>query len=313
MTDIAGKIIGVYHFISDKAPGNIPLVDPKPRTLNPWRDNGRVLLARTMAGEDIRASLENVIALLGHLSTAVKRGDRVFIKPNFNSWDPFPASTDLSFLRAVIQVLLEQGARVTVGDSAGGIWRPTRNVFHRLGLFRLAREMGIEIIAFDDMDDGWVRVRINGNYLGAVTVPRPAYEADRIIYLPCARTHNLARFSGALKISVGFMHPGERRALHASHLEQKVAEINLCWQPDLILMDARKAFVSGGPSKGELVAPGMLLASGDLIAIDVEAMKTLLSYPANNRLSKDPWQSQQIVTAVKHGLGVAAGGYKVID
>jgi uncharacterized protein (DUF362 family) len=132
-----------------------------------------------------------------------------------------------------------------------------------------------------------------------------------MVYLPCAHTHDQARFSGALKLAVGFMHPGERRALHASNLEQKCAEINLCWQPDLVIMDAREVFVSGGPDKGELAEPDILLASGDLVAVDVEAMKVLLSYPADNRLDKDPWHSQQVITAVKHGLGVGAGGYRV--
>ena len=109
------------------------------------------------------------------------------------------------------------------------------------------------------------------------------------------------------------MHPGERRALHARHLEQKVAEISMCWQPDLIVMDGRKAFVSGGPDTGQLAEPGLMLASGDLVAIDVEAMKVLLSYEGTNKLVADPWQSPQIVTTLKHGLGVGEGGYILVE
>ena len=59
-------------------------------------------------------------------------------------------------------------------------------------------------------------------------------------------------------------------------------------QEGLIVMDGREAFVSGGPDKGELVRPDLVLASGDLIAIDAEAMKTLLTYGAKNKLSTDP-------------------------
>jgi len=94
-------------------------------------------------------------------------------------------------------------------------------------------------------------------------------------------------------------------------MQQKVAEINLCWQPNLIIMDGRKAFVSGGPAKGQVVEPGLILASGDLVAIDVEAMKVLLAYEARNRLISDPWQSPQIAAALKHGLGV--GSYAVVE
>lgn len=144
-------------------------------------------------------------------------------------------------------------------------------------------------------------------------MPRSAYEADRIVYLPCMKTHLIARFSGALKLAVGFVHPGERRSFHVRHLEQKIAEISLCWQPDLILMDGRKAFVSGGPDQGQLVQPGLLLASGDLIAIDIEAIKVILAYEAKNRLIADPWHLPQIVTALKHGLGAASSGYIVVE
>ena len=313
MAGLVDKVVGVYHFLSDRAPKNIPLVDPKPRTVNPWCSNGQALVAKAIAGEDVRASVDRVIALLGHLGQAIERGDRVLVKPNFNSADPYPGSTDLVFLRAVLEILLEAGARVTVGESSGGVWRPTRNVLQKIGMFDLMRDLGVELVAFEDRADDWVRIKIDGDYLGAVSMPRSAYEADKIVYLPCMKTHSIARFSGALKLAVGLMHPGERRALHARHLEQKVAEISMCWQPDLIVMDGRKAFVSGGPDTGQLAEPGLMLASGDLVAIDVEAMKVLLSYEGKNKLVANPWQSPQIVTALNHGLGVGEGGYILVE
>ena len=313
MAGLIDKAIGLYHFAGDRVPKDIPIVDPKPRTVNPWCSNGQAIVARVTAGEDIRDSVDRVIALLGNLGQVIDRGDRVLVKPNFNSPDPFPASTDLLFLRVVIELLLEAGARVTIGESSGGVWRPTRKVFDKLGVYELARHLGVGLVAFEDRANGWVRVRVGGDYLSSVAIPRSAYEADKIVYLPCMKTHGLTRFSGALKLAVGFMHPGERRALHAKYLEQKVAEISLCWQPNLIIIDGRKAFVSGGPDKGQLVEPGLLLASGDLVAIDIEAMKVLLTYGARNRLVADPWQLPQIATALKHGLGVGQNGYAVVD
>jgi uncharacterized protein (DUF362 family) len=313
MTDFVDKIIGVYHFLTDRVPRNIPLVDPRPRPANPWLRNGHTLVAKVKTGGDIRADIERAIALLGSLEEVIDRGDKVLLKPNFNSQDPYPGSTDLVFLRAVIELLLEAGAKVTIGESSGGIWRPTRKVFRKVGVFELACDVGVELIAFDDKPDDWVRVRINGDYLSSVSMPRSAYEADKIVYLPCLKTHNLARFSGALKLAMGFMHPGERRALHARHLEQKIAEISLCWQPNLIIMDGRKAFVSGGPDKGQPEKPEVVLASGDLVAIDVEAIKVLLAYQANNKLTADPWQLPQVVTALRHGLGMGQNRYIVVE
>ena len=309
----ASKMTGIYHFMSDRVPGNVPLVEPKPRAVNPWCSDGEVLVARVAADGDIRSCIDKAVSLLGGLEKAINRGDRVLVKPNLNSADPYPGSTDLEFLCSTVELLLETGAKVTIGESAGGIWRPTRNVFRELGMFEIAQRLGAELIAFDDRADNWVKVKIDGDYLDSVIMPRSAYEADKIVYIPCMKTHYLARYTGALKLAVGFMHPGERRSLHTGHLEQKIAEISLCWQPDLVVMDGRKTFISGGPDKGQLAEPGLLLASGDAVAVDIEAMKVILSYKAKNRLAQDPWQSLQVSTAIKHGLGPQNGDYKIVQ
>ena len=311
--DFIDRIIGVYHFLSDRKPVTVPVVPPKPRVVNPWHKDGRALVARRRVEGDLPTALTEVISLLGTLPQIISRGDKVLVKPNFNSPDPFPASTDLELLKSVVNMLLELGAKVTIGESAGGIWRPSRKVFHKVGAYQLARELGVELIAFEDKPTDWVRVNINGDYLSAVTMPRSAYEADKLIYLPCMKTHSLAGFSGALKLAFGFVHPGERRAFHLSHLQEKIAEVSLCWQPDLIIMDGRKAFTSGGPDKGQQVEPGLVLASGDLVAIDVEAIKTLLTYGARNKLPADPWGLAQIATALKHSLGAGGDGYIVVE
>lgn len=314
MSDFTDNVIGIFHFIADRTPGNVPLVEPRPRRANPWNRDGKVIVSKVVAGEDIKASIEKSIAQMGNLGQAIVRGDKVLIKPNFNSPDPLPAATDPVFLRAVVEILLEAGAKVMVGESSGGMWRPTSKVFKKLGLLGLSHSLGVELVSFDDRPRDWVRIKSGGDYLSTVFMPRSAYEADKLVYLPCMKTHILGDFSGALKLGVGFMHPGQRRALHMGHLRQKVAEINLCWQPDLIIMDGRKTFISGGPSSGKLAdpEPNLILASGDLVAIDVEGMKVIQSYKAKNKLPANPWQSVQVATALKHKLGAGEGEYVVV-
>jgi uncharacterized protein (DUF362 family) len=313
MTSLTDRIIGVCHFLGDRIPSGVPCVEPKPRRGNAWLSNGRPIVAKVRAQGDLQAAVERAISLLGGLGRGIGRGERVFVKPNFNSPDPFPASTDLPFLEVVVRLLLDAGAKVTIGDSSGGMWRPTRKVFDQLRVPELASRLGVELIAFDDRSVAWVRVKVSGDYLSEVVMPRSAFEADKMVYLPCMKTHSIGAFSGAIKLPFGFVAPGQRRGAHVSHLQEKVAEVNLCWQPDLIIMDGRKAFVSGGPNKGETIEPGLLLASGDLIAIDVEAMKVLLEYGASNHIPADPWELPQVTTALSHGLGVGEGRYVVVD
>jgi len=313
MSNLFDKAVGAYHFLSDRVPRNIPVVEPKARTVNPWRRGSHVIVSKVTAEENTRLVVEKAISLLGNLGWAISRGDTVLVKPNFNSPDPFPASTDLHFLRTVVEVLLEAGAKPTIGESSGGLWRPTRKVFHELHVDELAQKLSVDLVAFEDMDTDWVRIKIGGDYLKGATMPRSAYEADRMVYLPCMKTHNLAAFSGAIKLAFGFVAPGQRRSFHLGHLQEKLAEVSLCWQPDLIIMDGRKAFVSGGPNKGQLVDPGLVLACGDLVAIDVEAINVILDYQASNKIPSNPWELPQIATTLKHGLGVGEGQYLVLS
>lgn len=307
----ADTLVGIRHFMFDRVPKRLDIVPPGPRKENPFRKDGMTLVSKVKVEQDLRASVVKAVELIGGLGKVISPGDRVMIKPNFNSADPYPGSSDLEFLKVVIRLLQEAGAKVVVGESSGAIWRPTRRVMEKLGALRQLTDIGAEVIAFDERGWDWVKVRVDGDYLKEVTVPRSVYEVDKMVYLPCMKTHQLARFSLSLKLAVGFVHPGERRSMHMRNLERKIAEFNLTLQPDLIIMDGRKAFVSGGPASGQLAEPGVIMASGDRVAIDVEALKILGSYKAKNRLLPNPYDSPQIVVALRHGLG--SKDYKVVS
>jgi uncharacterized protein (DUF362 family) len=307
----ADTLVGICHFMFDRVPKRLDIVPPRPRKENPFRKDGVTLVSKVKVEQDLRASIVKAVELIGGLRKVISSGDRVMVKPNFNSTDLYPGATDLEFLKVVVQLFMEAGAKVVVGESSGAVWRPTRKVMEKLDALRQLTDIGAEVIAFDDRAWDWVRVRVDGDYLKEVTVPRSVYEADKIVYVPCMKTHQLARFSLSLKLAVGIVHPGEHRSMHMRNLERKIAEFNLCLQPDLIIMDGRKAFVSGGPARGELVEPGVIMASGDQVAIDIEALKILGSYKAKNRLLLNPYDSPQIAIALRHGLG--SKEYRVVS
>jgi hypothetical protein len=107
-------------------------------------------------------------------------------------------------------------------------------------------------------------------------------EAPKIVYATCLKTHRLAQFTMSLKLAVAFMRSRERLLLHMGHIGEKIAELNTLVAPDLILTDGRKCCISGGPTAGECREPGLVLASGDRIAIDVEGLRILQSYAGNS-------------------------------
>jgi uncharacterized protein (DUF362 family) len=128
-------------------------------------------------------------------------------------------------------------------------------------------------------------------------------EADKIVYSCCMKTHFRADFSLSLKLAFGFTKKSERMGFHVRHLKQKLVDLNLVVHPNLIIMDGRKCFISGGPFSGEVRNPNVILASGDRVAMDVESIKVIGSFEGS-KLKDNPWSYTQIHHATTLGLGV---------
>jgi uncharacterized protein (DUF362 family) len=265
-------------------------------------NKSKILVSKVIEKGDLRAAISGAVALLGGFKQFFSSHDKVLIKANFNSPDRYPASSDPEFIKAVVTLLQESGVtEIALGASSGLAWQPTARVLKKKKIYKLAEELHIKLINFDEGE--WINVPINGAHLKNVSLAQAAMDADKIIYLPNLKTHSLARFSIGLKFAVGLTEPFSRRILHDEHLEEKVAEVNLAIKPALIVLDARKCLVTGGPARGRRKKAHLILASTDLVALDVEALKILMSFKAKNRLDLPIWELPQIATARKLGLG----------
>ncbi len=289
------------------------MVEPRPRRDNPWRRDGRSLVGRTSAGPDLKASIASCLDAVGGLDRLIEPGDSVLLKPNYNSNDPSPATTDPAFLAAVAELVREAGAgKVMVGDSSGLPWLPTRKTLASLGITETLRDIGDELLLFDELP--FVRVRLDGRYLDSIGIAESAYNASKIIYLSCLKTHRLARFTMSLKLAMGLVDPSDRPGMHLRNLEFKLAEVNKAIGPDLVIMDGRRIFVTGGPDSGQVETPGLVLCSGDQIAIDIEGLKVIESYHAHNRLEGDLWALPLLARSVELGIGAAnEDEYEVVE
>ncbi len=279
---------------------------------NPFTQDGLALVSRVRAQDNLKESVRQAVDALGGLAKAIRPGDRVLLKPNLNTADPPPASTDPALAAAVVELLYEAGAaQVTLADAC--VFNlSTRQVMEQTGVGPAAKAAGAQLLPLDEAD--WVKTSIAGRRQWHIGLARAALEAERLVYLCCLKTHRWAAFTMSLKLAVGFTKPGDRlRRLHlTAHLQDKVAELNTAFQPDLIIMDGRRAFITGGPAQGELREPGLIMASGDRVALDVEGIKTLQSYPGCS-LDKDPWSYPQISRAVALGLGAPGDdAYRVV-
>jgi len=268
---------------------------------NPFKENGKALVSKAIAASNVKESVLHSVNLIGGFERFVEKGDEFLLKPNFNTADPPPASNDPNFVKAVIELLYEHGAAKVVLGESSMVSLSTRKVLEDTGMMAKAMEAGAEVVVFDE--GKWVKVSTGGKYLEKVSLPETALKAKKLVYVCCMKTHRWAKFTLSLKTAVGFMKSSERMFLHARHLEEKIADLNLVVNPNLIIVDGRRCFISGGPAGGELRNPDVVLASGDRVAIDVEALKIIESYEGSS-LTDDPWSYKQIRRAVELGIGV---------
>lgn len=287
--------------------------DWRHRPTNMYRDGGLSLVSKVSTSDrELKSAIKTAVDAIGGVRRALKPGDRVLLKANFNSPDPLPAATDLPFLAAVVELLREEGITdLTLGERSGWPSMPTASVLEKLGILAAAREMNLPVIDFDP--GPWMDVRLGSEATQweKIAYPQALKQFDKIVYLPCMKHHFLATFTMSLKLAVGLTHPKEMIYMHADFrggkpeepMYLKMIELNLAVQPDLIIMDGRKAFVTEGPIKGEMVEPGVIMASGDQIALDVEGLKVLKSYPRDNMLKAPVWEMPIIRRAIELGLG----------
>ncbi len=255
-----------------------------------------------------------VRSLFNKANLASFSGKRVALKANFNSADSFPASTHLDTLKATINVLKEAGvSEITLAERSG--IGDTRENLEQLGVFDLSKKMDFKVIVLDEeKKENWVKIDRDGtHWLRGFYISKVFLDSDIVIQTCCLKAHRFGgHFTMSLKNSVGLVAkkvPGGLYnymwELHGSPYQRlMIAEINKFYKVDFVVMDAIKAFVSGGPEKGTVVEPNLLLASIDRVAIDAVGLAILRRYGASSLMKKPIFELDQIRRASELGVGV---------
>jgi uncharacterized protein (DUF362 family) len=256
-----------------------------------------------------------VPALLSKLGLGDYSGKQVALKANYNSADPFPASTHIDTLRAIVENLKGAGASgITLAERSG--MGDTEQVLEQMGVLALSRELGFKAVVLNNAGkEDWLKVERGGTHWArGFYMARVFHDADKVVQTCCIKTHRFGgHFTLSMKNSVGLVAkkvPGGLYdymwELHTSpYQRQMIAEINSNYNMDFVLMDGIKAFTTGGPDKGTLVEPNLLLASRDRVAIDAVGVAILKMYGAKGKVGEaDIFEQAQLRRAAELGFGV---------
>lgn len=242
-------------------------------------------------------------------------GKNVAIKANFNSADPFPASTHPETLEYLINYLkAREPEKIVLGERSG--MGKTGEVLSEMKVLDLAQKLGFEVVVLDDEPpDSWKKIERNGNHwLNGFYISKLFTDADKVVQTCCVKAHRFGgHFTMSLKNSVGLVAkqiPGEiynyMGELHISPYQRSmIAEINQYYDVDVVLMDGMKAFIDKGPETGKIVEPNIMLASKDRVAIDAVGASLLRKYKTTRAISGGKiFDLEQIKRASELGVGV---------
>ncbi|MDR2445454.1 MAG: DUF362 domain-containing protein [Spirochaetaceae bacterium] len=224
-------------------------------------------------------SLEKAAEFAGGLDV---RGKTVLLKPNI-VYDSSPEKAIVThplFLEAVIRLVKDGGAkRILVGDSPG-LQQPGF-IAKSSGLGETARRNGAEWV---DFTQNKTEIACpDGKMIKHFTVTGAVLEADCIISLPKLKTHQLLHFTGAMKNLFGLIPSVLKSAMHVRLPNRDafacmLVDLNFALMADYAFMDAVVGMEGPGPGSGTPRKIGLVLASSNLLAIDIAACE-IIGYP----------------------------------
>lgn len=216
--------------------------------------------------------LKLALEVMGGLKTFISKGDVVVIKPNMG-WDRRPeqaANTNPDLIRSLVQACFDAGAaKVKIFDRTCN--NPQR-CYRNSQIEEAAAKAGAEVLHVHD--HRFVTVKIpNGEMVKEWPIYRDYLEADKVINVPVAKHHSLARVTLGIKNLMGVM--GSNRGQIHSYFATKMTDIASVLLPTLTIIDAYRILLRNGPTGGDLndvAVKKTLIVSDCMVSADATAL-----------------------------------------
>jgi len=193
------------------------------------------------------------------------------VKPNIG-WDRTPelaANTHPTVVKTIVEMCLDAGAeRVTVLDRTCD---DARRSYTNSGIKGAVEGLGSSKAKIEHVnEEKYVNKKIHrGENLTEFQLYRTVANADKLINIPIAKHHSLTTLTLSMKNLMGIM-GGNRGKIHWG-IDQKLADITSVIKQDLIILDATRILLRGGPTGGninDVKVLNRIVAGTDPVAID---------------------------------------------
>lgn len=260
-------VVAKLHFDRGGFDLSKPAGERQVRDFQVARVAGQPAMAIAKSSTEPAELVKRAVDGLGGIGRFISRGDIVAIKPNIG-WDRVPAqaaNTNPEVVAAMVRLCFEAGAsRVVVTDSS---CNEANRCFQRSGIWRAAHALGATVIL--PAEHRFRTMRMKGDVLDEWPIYTPLVNADKVINMPVAKHHNLAKFTAAMKNWYGVL-GGRRNRLH-QNIDRSVADLATFMRPTLTVMDATRVLLRNGPQGGNIDdtrVMNQVVASIDQVATD---------------------------------------------
>jgi uncharacterized protein (DUF362 family)/Pyruvate/2-oxoacid:ferredoxin oxidoreductase delta subunit len=247
---------------------------------------------------EVKKAVERGFHLLGGSSSFVAPNEKILLKPNWLSADPPEkcVTTHPAIFKAVAEVLLNTGAKLSYGDSPA--FQNPDHVAKKTGIADTATKLNIDPA---DFKSGKTIFFNEGRQNKKFTIANGVLDSDGVISLPKMKTHAFQKITGAVKNQFGCIPGTQKGEFHmripdANEFAKMLVDLNSYIRPRLYIMDGIMAMEGNGPRGGTPKKMNVILFSTDPIALDATVCRLMDLSP-------------ELVLTNKVGMEMGAGTY----
>lgn len=221
--------------------------------------------------ESAKKSLE----LLGGIKKYVKKGDKVFIKPNLMTSIGMLCNTHPDIIRLVVEECKKAGAKkVVVGETAMSQLSGKKTMEITL-IKKYLEKYGATVLSLED--ENYVDVNVPKAVLTKkLSLPEELVTSDVYINMPKLKTHCLMKVSLGIKNSLGLLKDEDKANFHKlDTIAQKFVDIVKARPPDLEIVDSYVGMEGEGPGFGKGVKTGITISGNNIVGTDAVCCKVM--------------------------------------